>query len=80
MDSMSGPALRPPPGVIPDFDSPDAAQTVQITASIFCISICTVFLVLQLLTKQFLMHGLKWEDCEICQLLPPSLGWRTYRL
>ena len=69
MDFMKGPALRPPPGVIPDFDSPDAVQTLQITASIFCISICTVFLIFQLLTKQCLMHGPEWEDCEIASSL-----------
>lgn len=64
LDPSKIPALQPPPGVIPDFESPSPIQATSVFAIIFCLSVCTVCLVVQLLTKFFLMKGLKWEDCK----------------
>ena len=64
VDSRKMPALRPPVGVMPNFVTPSPWQTINVFTIIFCLSLCTVRLVVQLVTKFFLMKGLKWEDCE----------------
>lgn len=71
MDPTKMPAMYPPSGMIYDFNAPNPIRDVVDGASIFCISLCTILLMVQLLTKRHLLHGLKWEDCEA----PGVLAW-----
>lgn len=64
MDPTKIPALHPPAGVTSDLDSPSPLQATYVSTILFCLCLCTVALVVQLLTKRFLMKGFKWEDCR----------------
>ncbi|KAI4226348.1 MAG: hypothetical protein L6R36_003244 [Xanthoria steineri] len=62
MDPTKTPAMHPPPGVSPDFNAPDPLHAVNVFSIIFCLSLCTILLAIQLCTKKLLMHGLLLED------------------
>lgn len=65
MDLSQIPAGRPPPGVVPNFKNPESlADSVIIVNSIF-LALMLVFLTIRIYTKQFIAHGLGWDDCKI---------------
>lgn len=70
MDPTKTPAMHPPPGVSPDFNAPDPLHAVNVFSIVFCLSLCTILLAIQLGTKKLLMHGLLLEDCKF--LCPAS--------
>lgn len=70
MDLTKTPAMQPPPGEFPDFDAPDPLLAVHVFLIIFCLSLCTILLTIQLSTKHFLLHGVQWEDCKPYSSIP----------
>ncbi|KAL8680136.1 MAG: hypothetical protein Q9224_003991 [Gallowayella concinna] len=62
MDPSNTPAIKPPDGETPDFDAPDPSRNITIPAIVFCISFCTLLLLVQLLTKRILIRALQYED------------------
>ncbi|KAL8809790.1 MAG: hypothetical protein Q9200_003107 [Gallowayella weberi] len=55
--------MEPPHGETPEFDSPGSSGQ-STTVVVFCLSFCTVLLLVQLLTKRILIRALQYEDCK----------------
>lgn len=57
------PALRPPPGVTPDFIHPQSfGQRVTVT-SVICLTLMTMSVIVRLYTKLSIKHVWGWDDC-----------------
>lgn len=66
---LNGPALAPPPGVIPNLDNPPNSNTLALAVGISCICVSTIAVVLGTYSKLRLMKNLHIEDCKIPNLL-----------
>ncbi|KAI2634655.1 hypothetical protein GGS21DRAFT_113844 [Xylaria nigripes] len=60
--SLDGPALPPPPGVIPNFDHPINGNDLATLTNIVCLTITTVTFVLRAYVKIFCVKRLQIED------------------
>ena len=62
-ETLEGPAMSPPAGVIPNFhDPPNLDSFVALTLTL-CIGIGTLAVALRMYTKVFILRVLAWEDC-----------------
>jgi hypothetical protein len=61
---LSGPALAPPPGVVPDLAWSDANRMGFDVGVTFCLLVPGVFLLLRLYTKVFIVRKIDYVDCK----------------
>ena len=61
---LNGPAEKPPPGVLPNFNDPSNLDTAFIITLTFCITFATLAFLLRIYTKIFLIRSVAYEDCE----------------
>ncbi|KAL8885343.1 MAG: hypothetical protein Q9205_001018, partial [Flavoplaca limonia] len=65
IDPNTTPALQPPPGVLPNFNDPyNTDSTINGTLGI-CIAISSIFVLLRLYTKLYIIRKYGWEDYTI---------------
>lgn len=61
---LDGPALPPPPGVIPQFDDPPNMKTLAMAVEITCFLLSTITLCIRMYTRIFIFRRLSWgADC-----------------
>ena len=65
---LEGPALEPPPGVIPDFANPDGRHGIGYGIVIFCSILSTIAVALRLYSRDAI-KDLKIEDGRFNQRL-----------
>lgn len=63
------PAGLPPENVLPNFDYPETRAPTAHVAMGISLAVATVFLMLRLYTKFFIMKLWGWDDCEYISLL-----------
>ena len=61
---LSGPAGKPPPGVLPNFVNPPTLNTASVSAMTVELVLTTLFVSMRMYTKAFLMRSLWYEDCK----------------
>ncbi|TVY39056.1 Satratoxin biosynthesis SC1 cluster protein [Lachnellula occidentalis] len=60
---LNGPALEPPQGVVPNFNSHDTLAVYILPTVLSGLALSTVFLILRIYTKYFITRSVLWEDC-----------------
>ena len=82
-----GPALQPPPGVIPNFIDPENTQSIIIATLAVTLGAATLFTVIRMYTKAFILNTIALEDCsspllrEVTRVLTSSqmcVAWHGY--
>jgi hypothetical protein len=65
---MEGPAAKPPPGVVPNFDNPpNSNQKIRILCILASV-IGTLFVIMRLYTRLVLLRKIMFEDCTFTSL------------
>ena len=59
------PAMKPPPGVTPNFVNPESLRTYWILMMCMCLTFSTMFVFMRMYTKLVLIKSHGWEDCEL---------------
>lgn len=67
-DILNGPALPPPPGVVPNFESPHNSDHIAIAVNVVSLMITILVVYLRAYAKIFCVKKLRLEDCK-CFLL-----------
>lgn len=67
------PALKPPPGIVPDFDGPFTLEPYSITTCALCIGLTTTLVLARMYTKVRIVKKVLWEDCKIYLPAVPHL-------
>ena len=62
---LDTPALKPPPGVIPNFDNPAGVQGEIFATLIVCLVVSTIFVWSRLYTRYFIIKSQGWDDCNV---------------
>ena len=57
------PALKPPPGLSPDFEHPPTLRRRIIAASVIFPAIAACFVAIRIYTRAFITRALWWDDC-----------------
>jgi len=70
---LDGPALEPPKGVKPNFNSHDTLAIYIWPTVLLGLSLSTVFLILRIYTKHFITRSMSWEDCKFTEYPPLRL-------
>lgn len=60
---LNTPALRPPPGVTPNFQNPAGIQAEIHATLIFCLIISTIFVWSRFYVRYFINRSHGWDDC-----------------
>ncbi|KAI1826995.1 hypothetical protein F4861DRAFT_494697 [Xylaria intraflava] len=63
MAILDGPALEPPPGVMPDLDHPPNDNAVALAAVTICLIFATISFILRFYSRIFVLRKLLPEDC-----------------
>ncbi|KAF2752842.1 hypothetical protein EJ05DRAFT_515306 [Pseudovirgaria hyperparasitica] len=71
---LEGPALAPPPGVVPNFVNPPDLTEVFVGTTIVCIVIATFLVFARIYTKLAIIRRATWDDWILL------LGWSTFIL
>ena len=58
------PALKPPPGVTPNFNDAFTLEPYNIVTVALCTALGTVMVLARLYTKIHIVKKLLWEDCK----------------
>lgn len=66
---LNGPALTPPPGVIPNFVNPDNVFVGYVITVVLCVSTSTLVFWMRMYTKIYILQQTGWEDCEFTPFL-----------
>ncbi|MCJ1262840.1 hypothetical protein MMC22_002710 [Lobaria immixta] len=69
---LNGPALTPPPGVIPNFVNPDNVFVGYVVTVVLCVSTSTLVFWMRMYTKIYILQQTGWEDYTAL------LGWLMY--
>ena len=64
---LNGPAAEPPPGIVPNLVDPPSDLYAGTVISILTLVLCTLALVLRMLTKAFLMRQIHGADCKFTE-------------
>jgi hypothetical protein len=64
---FDGPALAPPPGVVPNFDDPPNKNYLGILANVVCLATTFVVVFLRAYAKIFCMKKVHIEDCKLAR-------------
>ena len=65
---LEGPAMSPPPGVIPNFHNPPNLNAFVIMTVVLCFAFATLAVLLRIYTKIYILRALAWEDCRLSTL------------
>lgn len=57
-------AMRPPPGVVPNFVDPENHLKETIISHIIVLIFVTLFVGLRVYTRRFITRQLSWDDCK----------------
>lgn len=71
---LNGPAMAPPPGVIPNFVDPPNLLHIFILVLTLCVSLPTIAILLRMYTKLFILRKVVFEDCRFQPLRRYSLA------
>ena len=69
---LDGPALPPPPGVIPQLDHPPNLRTTGIAAQVVCLVLATLALCMRLYTKAAIIRQIVLADCKSYDQCTPN--------
>lgn len=58
------PALKPPPGRIPNFDHPENFHASIIATTVVCLTLTTLLACARMYTKLVITKSHGWDDCE----------------
>lgn len=58
------PALPPPPGITPNFDSPSSIGKAIIIFNVVFLTLMLGFVTMRIYTRGILLGSLYWDDCE----------------
>ncbi|KAI1078775.1 hypothetical protein F5B20DRAFT_192027 [Whalleya microplaca] len=72
---LEGPALPPPPGVIPDFDNPSNGNRFSVGIEISCIVVTSVFFTVRLYVSWFVFKKLFLNDVFLILAYGLSIGY-----
>jgi hypothetical protein len=61
---LNGPALKPPPGVVPQLDNPPAYRTASTALPVVCLVVATLGLAMRLYTRIRVLRQVNLADCE----------------
>ena len=61
---LEGPAMSPPPGVVPNFHNPPNLDVFVALTITLCVAFATLAVLLRMYTKVFILRALAWEDCR----------------
>lgn len=75
VDLSQSPAAMPPPGMTPDFDSPDNYKHQNVILHSVVLSFTTVAVLVRLYTRAVIKKSFGIDDCEFDHpVLPRSYG------
>ena len=60
---LDGPAMVPPPGAVPNLIDPPSLRRVVITMLTLFMTLSTLFILMRMYTKIFLLRKTAFEDC-----------------
>lgn len=58
------PAMKPPPGVTPNFINPPSIGNTIIVVNVVFLTLMLGFVILRIYTKGVLTRSLGWDDCK----------------
>ena len=62
---LRSPAMKPPPGVTPNLEHPSVHfLSVRLLTMTMCLAFTTLFVMMRMYTKLFVVKGHGWEDCK----------------
>lgn len=61
---LDGPAMIPPPGVLPNFDNPPNLDHIFILTVTLCMTFPAIAVLLRLYTKIYILRKTAFEDCR----------------
>lgn len=61
---LNGPALAPPPGVLPQLDNPPNHKAAATTIHIVFVTTATLGIIMRLYTKAFVLRKVHLADCK----------------
>lgn len=61
---LAAPALAPPEGVTPNFDSPDNQNTLAMFVFTFCMVVATLCLLIRVYARFWVERKLQLEECK----------------
>ena len=62
---LDTPALKPPPGIVPNFQNAPNIHRTTYGVFIFCLIVSTVFVWSRLYTRYFIHKSHGWDDCNV---------------
>ena len=61
---LNGPAAKPPPGVLPNFNDPANLNAFVILTVTLCVTFGTFSVAIRMYTKKFIIRSFEREDCK----------------
>ena len=61
---LNGPAMAPPPGVVPNFVDPPNLRHIVILVLTLCMTFSAIAVLLRMYTKVFILRKVVFEDCR----------------
>ena len=61
---LNGPAVKPPPGVLSNFDDPPNQDTVARTMTVFFIIFASLAVLIRIYTRRVLLQSFEYDDCK----------------
>ncbi len=61
---LNGPAMSPPPGVIPNFVDPPNLNSYWVLSLTLSLTFSTLFVLMRMYTRLFISRVTSWDDCE----------------
>lgn len=61
---LNGPALKPPPGVLPQFDDPPNLNSVGYGVVVTCAILAGTLVIARLYARAFYHKKIEFEDCK----------------
>lgn len=59
------PALKPPPGVTPNFENPENFFGTIIGTIVVCLTLTTFLAWTRIYTRLFITKSISWDDCQL---------------
>ena len=64
IEFLNGPGLKPPPGIVPDFDDPPNRNALCYSILLLSICVSTIIVLLRTWAKIFCVRKFRLEDCK----------------
>ena len=62
---LNGPAVKPPPGVLSNFDNPPNQDTVALTIGNLLIIFASLAVLIRIYTRRVLLRSVGCDDCKL---------------